>query len=820
MRSRYRSAIPKSKLQPWSDYNDRSCSGITCTSCSWSANRYLDYQAKNNDVEKALNALLDGDDVTKELEGMTWDDSLHSADREGNRDANQNLRPLGTSAAPTRGPSPAGSYRHPANKDEEDADLAQAMALSQQQETGIAKPDGSEQKLGNGSKYFGPANRSEYDQNSWAMVPLKADTSEIVPDLDAEHRKYVPGEPRFLKYMPSGDYLQNFLTICHSIPAAREALLMRNHVQPSYGQEEDWWRGHAIAMPKVVHVADGSPAQPDTDRQDELLAETQRLMAFLDCSQRLYASGALSQTDAIKYAQPASTRSRTILEFYLREWVAAASTKSGHEGDLSHLFTTTVGTTDPQGMDSPYMHLVDLPVNTTGEAKSDLSEMLDDLLWDTNPEGSTSDNFLSQPAEVLVMRAYRQQASAGTPIRLEVPSQFYIDKYLEQNISASRDVRSQIAGHKKRVTKIEAVEAKLTSMKHPSKHEQIDAKTLLQYTAGHFSGHNKQEADKANNGNMNVVNGEIDTRPEHYPEIAKKLDKVIASIDDKLAQLNLTKEKTRKAISDMSKASFAEVGDGHRYTLCGVATKPNITYVLRPIEEQDEDQDMLLEREEDDTPAGMQWWRIEYEVSGSKTTINRMKSPDYDVLRAVELEHSSALLVYASDEACSPARYNPSLPRQLADFVKDDNALFEAELRDNAGHRALPSFNLMDDDVRPSIEGRTSMDSTRGAQGGDTPPYYDDDGFIGAQHHEYGLGPDIKSGTRMQEDDAPVTEIKLDEPEDEGIEMVEKGDAEPFMRGTVGGDAVMEDASQDDGLGGHGDTGGMRIAKDAGKPKK
>ena len=123
------------------------------------------------------------------------------------------------------------------------------------------------------------------------MVPIGVNnTSEIVPDAEPEQREHVSGEPRLIKYLPTGDYTPNLFTICQAINGAREALLMRSRVQMSYGQDAEWWRGHAIALSKIVNVDDGAPAQPEADRQDELLAEVQRLIAFLSASTRSYAA--------------------------------------------------------------------------------------------------------------------------------------------------------------------------------------------------------------------------------------------------------------------------------------------------------------------------------------------------------------------------------------------------------------------------------------------------------------------------------------------------------------------------------------------------
>ena len=200
---------------------------------------------------------------------------------------------------------------------------------------------------------------------------------------------------------------------------------------------------------------------------------------------------------------------------------------------------------------------------------------------------------------------------------------------------------------------------------------------------------------------------------------------------------------------------------------------------------------MLLD--DDTTPAGMRWWRIEYEISntGLEAKITKTKTADYDVIRAVELEHSSALLVYASDRAIVPIPDADSLPPALQAFVDRDNALFAQELY--AERNKPPAYDLTDvprESIEAPYEGRGSMDSTRveGADDSDReldpglPAYGVGDDFMG--HPEFGLGPDIKQGYAIDgEEDAPVREIMLDDPkvpdedlidaEDEGVEMVE-----------------------------------------------
>ena len=75
--------------------------------------------------------------------------------------------------------------------------------------------------------------------------------------------------------------------------------------------------------------------------------------------------------------------------------------------------------------------------------------------------------------------------------------------------------------------------------------------------------------------------------------------------------------------------------------------------------------------DDEDVPEGMQWWRIEYDIQVSGAKVMKtvcvknlswlhdandrrwQKSTQDDVIRAAELEHNQALLVYASDGAIS-----------------------------------------------------------------------------------------------------------------------------------------------------------------------
>ncbi|TKA79979.1 hypothetical protein B0A55_02099 [Friedmanniomyces simplex] len=797
---------------------------MICQADRYTAERYL--RVKRNDMAAAVNAIFDNEDISKEEEGMAWREDHFTADRDGNERENNHLRPLTATAPGSRMPSPSDgrSTLHPTSKDQEDADMAAALgnSLSQfqgstfQQESGIIGKDGTD-------KHFGPATKDHYDKTQWAIVTTAQATSEVIPDADVEQRRNVDGQPKFLKQLPDGDYLPNLLTICHGIAGTREAMLTRRNVQASYGQDAEWWRGHAISLPRIVDTISGEPMDVDREDRNALVAEVQRLMAFLDQGERSYASVVpLTQTAAVKEKHHATGTSQTWMASFLEAWTAAATEQDG--GDM---FRTAWGLDESRS-------LFDIKTPATEGEKSDLREIIDSVFWGADADETMKLGF-DQLANVLVLHLNSPNKNVSE-LGVRVHKELHMERYLQENREATADVRAAVADSLAKVKKISEIEKKLTTWKHPRKDAQLNPTALLKQSRGVFD--SKSELQSPSNHLPNGVPASPATQSSDE-DIAEKLKKVIASIDSKLTILASEKEKTAKTLAETSRSPLPELEGQlkHRYLLRGVATKPNVTYILLPKDDDDEDEDKpMLEfdmntsaaKDDDtDTPEGTQWWRIQYEVNaaGTGANLSKHKMPGYEVLRAVELEYGSALLVYASDAVNDVALIDPSLPMPLQEFVDTDNELFRAELMQAAERSRPPPVyegygSANDDDVRPSIE-RTSMDSMTaeraGSDAGDgvpppSPPGYEREGFM--DHAAFGLGPRFKDdeapyvGVEREEEDVPVTDIHLDEPEEERMEMSEKGGREVLISGLEGvdgrsGDTVMEGAeSQDMGAAG------------------
>ena len=450
-----------------------------------------------------------------------------------------NLHPLGHSAAPTRGSSPVPSLKHPSTKAEEDAEMERALANSRQdlpygsQETGIIGADGKTQ-----NPLFGPATRSTYDPSQWAMtISGPADThetSEVIPDVEPKERGANGDNPRFLKQLPSGDYLPNLLTIAHSIPLAREALITRSHVSGAYGHDSDWWRGHAIRLPRIVHAADGSAAAPVATEHEEIVAEMQRLMALLEMSNRLYGS-----TESLVRLAKGSRgyASETLLDQVIRTWETAANTVSPNPGLQNGIFHSVIGTSGAEGVLTPNMWL--LPLNVTHEDESSgmpvtLAEIMDRTLWDTDPnDDAFCDTYMEHCADVLPMRLVHTDPTK-TKLDVVIPAEFYVDKYLRENVESTRVIRKRMAQTKKRMAKVDEILSKIKSFKHPSKSGSIDASDFVGYTVKHFNGENRKVVLESREARGIDLSADLAPLPDNYASISARLEAACHSISEKL----------------------------------------------------------------------------------------------------------------------------------------------------------------------------------------------------------------------------------------------------------------------------------------------
>jgi hypothetical protein len=192
------------------------------------------------------------------------------------------------SGAQSRAPTPV-SFRAGAGNinDNEDPELAQALQASMEgqwgpQETGVT---GTHTSPVNPNFAPAPAGK-HYDPNQWALMPApRAETKEITRHPPPQLRKREDGAPAFLRNSLVSYTLSGLLTIMHAIPSAREAFLLRCYLQDDYGHHPKWWDGEKIQSTRIIEVEDERLRFAEAEEQ---LIELQRIMAFLDRTDRAY----------------------------------------------------------------------------------------------------------------------------------------------------------------------------------------------------------------------------------------------------------------------------------------------------------------------------------------------------------------------------------------------------------------------------------------------------------------------------------------------------------------------------------------------------
>lgn len=163
----------------------------------------------------------------------------------------------------------------------------EAGVSAQEQETGIVDP-----QIIMTAPVFGPATRSTYDAQNWAMVPTAPTWNNETAIPPASKRKRPDDTPAFL--VPGagdldGNRIGAFLTILHAIPLARNKLLESGEPASSYWHNAEWWQGKDILAPDVLsrlQAGDLDANAPEAFPNFE--EEVHRIIAFLDQSTRSY----------------------------------------------------------------------------------------------------------------------------------------------------------------------------------------------------------------------------------------------------------------------------------------------------------------------------------------------------------------------------------------------------------------------------------------------------------------------------------------------------------------------------------------------------
>ncbi|EFR01431.1 ubiquitin interaction domain-containing protein [Nannizzia gypsea CBS 118893] len=546
------------------------------------------------------------------------------------------------------------------------------------QESGVTAVEGAK---------FGPANREHYDTQLWALTLPSAISREMSIDPDPELRRRIHGTPRFLRPGIESDYFPAYLTILHSIPIAREELLWRDRVASDYGNDSQWWNGQ--------------PALTDLDPADapweDAVHEIQRLMAFLDRSQRAFGSAdVLSNLSSLR-----CWRAEDRIATFLKLWEEISPPA---EGELPQKTFYSRGVkqslSEDECANEPFS-LLDLSIDKTSGRT--LYDLLDGHIWCDMPGKDLDDIWLEEVAPVFTMRVTNHD---GNRLDLKIPAVWYPDRYMKHCKEFAVELR------KRRVV-VDVELEKLGAMvdRYLSKKGSISVDTIVQKVLA---------GSRVALTGPYQVDGAPSTTQEDVVDLIEKLRTLTEQITHKIQELEERKAQALESLRQLSncftgQASSAEEAPRHKYTLRGVCTEPHIFYVLKP---RKPDLDLMTD-DVPDVPAAeqWQWWRISFSVDDAKVgsagsaslkpssqtepsapgqsggkPVSRATVADnvdiigytarpvreIEVLHAAKEESSSVVLVYANEEAMGFEAGD--LPEPLKNFIDKDNELFEQEL--------------------------------------------------------------------------------------------------------------------------------------------
>lgn len=646
----------------------------------------------NNDVEKAINDYFDDPDSSKydhsppaSQQNQRWDEQAFHSDRDGSSnntgisftiEGSDELPPLYgpqpfENIAPSRPPSRTSNNRSPHNVTvidmtaqhaaadpstsktydlQNDPELAQAIAASMQpQETGITSTD---------QAAFGPANRIQYEPGKWDLVPVSTSAREILLDPEPEDRKRDLGVPAFLKPSADDNRLAALLTIYHEIPMIREMFLDRANVIANYGTDREWWTGKPIETPTITGAVE--------DEQADFVHELQRLMAFLDKTERSY--GSAEVLARLPYVRRYLAHERDLESAVLEAYKSVFS--ADNQAKIKRLFSK--GVDGPEELSSKEFAILELPLPKKDACAETIYDIADSVLWESTAINLDCSPFLSNIGEIITFRFTGWDESKKNGVA--VPAVWYPDRYLESGRQAALDMRLRKQDIESDLEKIDMLENGLTYHDLRSG-KRIKIEELFKAALQHDQDEIEDDPGTVNDNMEESMM--YSHRSANSKNLSAELRKLADRIDHKLLALGKEKDKAREAMRKLSKLYTQQSDDPnqpslHKYTLRGVSTCKTTMYICRQAEPDLIDMNL---GSDDPQPTGDQWWKIQYAISESKP-VNVEKTTEEKVLEAASASNSS-LLVYASEKAMSATQY--PLAVSLETFVRKDNVWFKHE---------------------------------------------------------------------------------------------------------------------------------------------
>ncbi len=376
--------------------------------------------------------------------------------------------------------------------------------------------------------HFGPARQEHYDIN-WALTVPRDFTKEIWLNPEPIDRKRDGTKPAFLRPATQGHRLPALIKILQTIPLTREAMLCRESILTDYGHHGDWWDGATIQAPKVFRVGHEGYGYDI----EEVLYETQRLVAFLEETERAYGS----IDSVLRIAGMENLKSDEILAEFFRVWSGA--TKHVHLSLALHKIVESKGTKralqGPQFEETHKFTTLQVRIDEDIADKGrTLYDAIDDILWSTDGlEAEQQDVYLEKVGDVLILDVMRpNEASSGLGIK--IPAVWYLDRYLESSVVEVREMRQLKAAIQKELDEIEHRRAQMAEYRPLADDaEVIDGLSLLNMATTHFDG-SGGKVKVSEPPEQQSENAASPTASSKYDIMAKELRILSEKISEKL----------------------------------------------------------------------------------------------------------------------------------------------------------------------------------------------------------------------------------------------------------------------------------------------
>ncbi len=414
---------------------------------------------------------------------------------------------------------PASSFN--AAHDREDDDIRRAMELSMHdigaQESGVTNTQ---------EAHFGPARRDHYETNRWSLT-RRSSTHDIILDPVPMERKLDREQPAFLKPTASAPYLAPLLTILHAIPLARQALLCSGHTMANYLHTDDWW-SNGTNLADIGRASVGSVVGREMSDYNDIIFETQRLMAFLDATERSYGGiEGLIKLDLVREKDVDIVVGR-----FLGLWQDAVSRKT-EDQELSEAFISLgvkIEAETKHELARQTFTVLDVRLDDSDEGDSQtLYQAVDDIIWERPVLNDKTMAYLEHVGDIFMIRIGRFDGR-GRPLprNVEVPFIWYPDRYMKANLEMAQQIR-RIRAETMQVLKDINKKVEVLSRASLPDGTSVDPKKLLSTSVNYLDKSSKSAVKNDSNHNVNGITSKL--KKLH---LARKLTAISDKIDAKI----------------------------------------------------------------------------------------------------------------------------------------------------------------------------------------------------------------------------------------------------------------------------------------------